>query len=136
MKISLPDPLVWQNTSLTPPHTATTFGPRVSPVAVDYRAGMEGCPGPSHGQRTAAIGSQPVADLLLSKAEIERLTSYARPGDQLAELRRQGFHRARRNRLGEVVLERAHYDAVCTRGCNASDAEDDRPRPKLRPVQR
>jgi hypothetical protein len=31
---------------------------------------------------------------------------------QLRELHRQGFARARRDRLGRVILERAHYDAV------------------------
>lgn len=51
--------------------------------------------------------------LLLSQAELETLTRYKRPGEQLAELRNQGFHRARRARDGSVVLERAHYDAVC-----------------------
>lgn len=51
-------------------------------------------------------------DLLLSAAEIEAVTGYRQPCKQLAELVRQGFHRARRNRLGQVVLERGHYDAV------------------------
>lgn len=49
----------------------------------------------------------------LLKAEIERLTGYKRPADQLRELHRQGFWRARRAKVtGEVVLERPHYDAV------------------------
>lgn len=53
--------------------------------------------------------------IILSSAEIRQLTGYKRPGDQLAELRRQGFLRARRSRVtGEVILERAHYDAVCS----------------------
>jgi hypothetical protein len=44
---------------------------------------------------------------------IERLTGYKRPADQLRELHRQGFYRARRAKVtGEVVLERPHYDAV------------------------
>lgn len=50
--------------------------------------------------------------LLLTADELEALTGYRRAADQLRELLRQGFHRARRNRLGDVVLERAHYDAV------------------------
>jgi hypothetical protein len=54
-----------------------------------------------------------VDDLLLTEAELEALTGYRRPHEQLAELHQQGFSRARRNRLGRVVLERAHYDAVC-----------------------
>jgi hypothetical protein len=64
-------------------------------------------------------------DLLLSEAEIERLTGYSRATEQVEELRRQGFSRARRNRLGRVVLERSHYDAV-TRG------EQSAPKPKVR----
>ncbi len=52
-------------------------------------------------------------DLLLSDAELVALTGYKRAAEQLIELHRQGFNRARRDRLGRVVLERAHYDAVC-----------------------
>lgn len=52
-------------------------------------------------------------DLLLSEDEIFKLTGYKRAAEQLADLHRQGFARARRDRLGNVVLERAHYDAVC-----------------------
>lgn len=44
---------------------------------------------------------------------IVKLTGYKRPADQLRELHRQGFYRARRARVtGEVILERPHYDAV------------------------
>lgn len=50
----------------------------------------------------------------LSASEIEAVTDYKRPADQLAELLRQGFYRARTSpRTGRVILERAHYDAVC-----------------------
>jgi hypothetical protein len=42
-------------------------------------------------------------------------------------LHRRGFSRAYRNRLGVIVLERSHYDAV-TRGAIVA------PRPKLRRV--
>lgn len=53
-------------------------------------------------------------DIVLSDAELVRITGYKRPAEQLAELHRQGFHRARRSpRTGGVILERAHYDAVC-----------------------
>ena len=54
-----------------------------------------------------------VADLLLTVEELEALTGYRRASDQLRKLRRQGFVRARRSPLGSVILERAHYDAVC-----------------------
>lgn len=80
--------------------------------------------------------SAAAGDLLLSAAEIERLTSYTRPAEQLVELHRQGFHRARRNRLGEIVLERAHYDAVCRSVGAAANDEPAGPRPKVRPVRR
>lgn len=53
-------------------------------------------------------------DDLLSAEAIERLTGYKRPADQLRELHRQGFWRARRvrNGTGYVVLETPHYHAV------------------------
>ena len=51
--------------------------------------------------------------LILSAAELSELTDYMQSACQLEELKRQGFYRARRNRLGHVILERAHYEAVC-----------------------
>jgi hypothetical protein len=51
--------------------------------------------------------------LRLSEREIVDLTEYDQPARQLAELHRQGFFRARIGRTGRVVLERAHYEAVC-----------------------
>ncbi len=51
-------------------------------------------------------------DLILTPDELHALTGYRQPAAQLAELHRQGFHRARRSPLGSVVLERAHYEAV------------------------
>jgi len=53
-----------------------------------------------------------VSDLILDRDELRRLTGYKQPAAQLAELKRLGFTRARRDRLGRVVLTRAHYDAV------------------------
>jgi hypothetical protein len=51
---------------------------------------------------------------ILETDELQRLTGYRRPADQLAELLRQGFYRARRSPSdGTVILERPHYDAVC-----------------------
>lgn len=49
----------------------------------------------------------------LTEAELFDLTRYKRPAEQLAELLRQGFSRARQDRLGRVILEREHYVAVC-----------------------
>lgn len=51
--------------------------------------------------------------LTLDSDELHALTGYRQPAAQLRELHRQGFHRARRSPAGHVVLERAHYEAVC-----------------------
>lgn len=50
---------------------------------------------------------------ILSYDEIAKITGYTQPCKQLEDLRDQGFVRARRNRYGRIILERAHYDAVC-----------------------
>jgi hypothetical protein len=53
-----------------------------------------------------------VSDLIPAE-QIQQLTGYKRPADQLRELLRQGFYRARLAPVtGHVVLERPHYDAV------------------------
>lgn len=50
----------------------------------------------------------------LTEDELFEVTRYKRPADQLAELLRQGFYRARRSPSdGSVILERPHYHAVC-----------------------
>lgn len=67
------------------------------------------------------------ADLVMSDAEVEALTRYKRQAEQLAELQRRGFHRARIARDGTLILERAHYEAVCTAGTSA--AREPRVRP-------
>ena len=54
-----------------------------------------------------------LADLVLSPQELERLTGCTQAAAQVAELKRQGFYRARKNRIGDVVLEREHYVAIC-----------------------
>lgn len=52
--------------------------------------------------------------ITLSEEEILQITGYKVAAYQLPELHRQGFFRARRsNTTGDVILERAHYDAVC-----------------------
>ena len=50
---------------------------------------------------------------ILNPNEIEAMTGFKIATRQLAVLRDRGFHRAFVNRAGTVVLERAHYDAVC-----------------------
>lgn len=62
------------------------------------------------------------ADILVSPEQIATMTGYKQPSRQVAELRRQGFVRARLNREGVAVLERAHYDAVCRGDSKGSDA--------------
>lgn len=51
--------------------------------------------------------------LTLDPDELQALTGYAQRARQLDELHRQGFVRARIVR-GVLVLERAHYEAVCS----------------------
>lgn len=70
---------------------------------------------------------------ILTTIELEQITGYKRPADQLDELRKQGFYRARRSPTsGHVILERAHYDAVCA-GSRPTGAPQVRPRPVLQP---
>jgi hypothetical protein len=74
-------------------------------------------------------------DITLSADEIVRITGgYKRPGDQLRALRDQGFYRARIGKVAhEVILERAHYDAVCA-GAVAGQQQATGKRPTLRSV--
>ncbi|MFX8289615.1 DUF4224 domain-containing protein, partial [Acinetobacter baumannii] len=44
---------------------------------------------------------------ILSYDEIAKITGYTQPCKQLEDLRAQGFVRARRNRYGRIILERA-----------------------------
>ena len=71
-------------------------------------------------------------DLLLSAEELQALTgrSSKRPASQLGLLHKRGFHRAHINLGGRLVLERAHYDAVC-RG--EAGAAPERKRPQITP---
>lgn len=72
--------------------------------------------------------------ITLTADEIFALTGYRQPAAQLEALRKQGFHRARRNVAGAVVLERAHYEAVCAGrdGLAANDTPLLRSQRKLR----
>jgi len=51
--------------------------------------------------------------IILTSDELDDLSGYRKPKRQLAELHRQGFYRARISATGNVILERAHFDAVC-----------------------
>ena len=50
--------------------------------------------------------------IILTSEELAGVTGYRTPKRQLEELHRQGFYRARISATGNVILERAHYDAV------------------------
>lgn len=66
--------------------------------------------------------------IVLTQDEIIAITGYRQPARQLADLHTRGFHRATLGRDG-IVLERAHYEAVC---CGAVE----RARPKVQLVAR
>ncbi|MFD2755963.1 DUF4224 domain-containing protein [Comamonas terrae] len=67
-------------------------------------------------------------NITLSEQEIADITGYRQPARQLAQLLALGFFRARISRSGRVLLERAHYDAVCTGATSTSMAQQ----PQLR----
>jgi hypothetical protein len=69
--------------------------------------------------------------IILSPDELAAVTQYRRPADQLRELHRQGFHRARLGRAGGVILERVHYDAVSAGRLDAMNAPGFRPQVRL-----
>jgi hypothetical protein len=76
-----------------------------------------------------------MTDITLSLDEIKQVTNYKRPGDQLVELHRRGFYRARIGKVtGQVILERAHYDAICA-GAGQPGNDSTRARPTLRSVR-
>jgi hypothetical protein len=69
---------------------------------------------------------------VLSKDELHEVTGYKRASEQLAELLRQGFYRARRSPVdGSVILERTHYDAICSGAGKPANEPTVRP-PKVR----
>ncbi len=55
-----------------------------------------------------------MSSLLFSSEEVHALTGYKWPSKQLDELHRQGFFRARIGKAGNVLLERVHYESVCS----------------------
>ena len=68
----------------------------------------------------------------LTENEVQELCGgLKQPARQLAELKRLGYWRARRAPItGRVVLERAHYEAVCAGERRASKVQQ----PQLRPA--
>jgi len=76
--------------------------------------------------------------LLLTLDEVKALAGeLEQPQRQLEELRRQGFWRVRLSRAHRVILERAHYEAVCAGAVDpATNQQGERERPALRVVSR
>lgn len=68
--------------------------------------------------------------IVLTDDEIKQLTGYEWPSKQLEALHQLGFWRARISRVGRVLVERAHYEAV------SAGPRVEHNRPKLRPVLR
>lgn len=66
-------------------------------------------------------------DLILSPEELHALTGSKRATVQLAALKSRGFWRAYINAGGRVIVERAHYEAVCSGG------NVERKRPQITP---
>lgn len=76
-----------------------------------------------------------MSDLRLSEQELIEITDYHQPAKQLEVLKEQGFWRARRSVVtGRVVLERAHYEAVCAGETKPGRGGKHRPEPELRPA--
>ena len=73
--------------------------------------------------------------LRLTSAEIADLTGLSQPRRQLADLREHGFVRARLGRDGQVILERAHYEAVCRGEFATTASPRDTSRPQLRAIR-
>jgi len=74
--------------------------------------------------------------LCLTPDEILQLSGgLTQPRRQLHELRERGFWRARLIR-GQVILERAHYEAVCSGALPPGEREaDTRPAPQLQAIR-
>jgi hypothetical protein len=67
--------------------------------------------------------------IVLSAQELQAVTGYKRPADQLKVLHRLGFYRARIGAVTrQVVLERAHYDAICSGKVAPANGSEYRPR--------
>ena len=79
-----------------------------------------------------------MSDLLLDEAEVRAVAGgLTQPRRQLAALHKSGFWRARLSTDGKVILERAHYDAVCVGATppNPQAYTADKPRPALQPIK-
>ncbi len=77
-----------------------------------------------------------MTDIVLTDAEIDAITGgLTQPQRQLEELRARGFWRVRLSRAHRVILERAHYEAVCAGAVQpAANQPGTQERPALRAV--
>ena len=71
-------------------------------------------------------------ELILSDAELIAVTGYRRAHEQLRALHERGFWLARRSPTGGVLLDRAHYEAVCSGAVQAVHYQPTRRKPQLR----
>lgn len=74
--------------------------------------------------------------IVLTQGQIRQLAGgLSQPRRQLGELHRRGFWRARLGADGRVVLEHAHYQAVCAGALPPGEVKrDTAARPKLRAI--
>lgn len=77
-------------------------------------------------------------NLTLTPGELRQVTGGRKqPRRQLEELHRRGYWRAYMGVDGQVVLDRAHYEAVCAGALpGGSPARDTPARPQLRSVKK
>lgn len=68
----------------------------------------------------------------LSPEEVKAVAGgYEQPRRQVEELKARGFWRARLGMDGKVILERAHYEAVCAGAVAPGTERRDTLRPQL-----
>lgn len=69
----------------------------------------------------------------LDPKELADLVGTNRKADQIEQLHRDGFVRARLDRRGNVLVERAHYEAVCngTYGRVSDQQPPSQPEPRI-----
>lgn len=78
-----------------------------------------------------------MSSVTLTEGELVQVAGgHTQPRRQLTELHKRGFWRARLGIHGRVVLERAHFDAVCAGALPPGQAKVDTPgRPRLEAIK-
>jgi hypothetical protein len=83
-------------------------------------------------KHVSELTAEALDGVILHPVEIERITGgLTQPRRQVEELRKHGYWRARLVR-GAVILERAHYNAVCAGAVEPQAEARDNVRPKVR----